>query len=181
MDEARGGMGSIDPRDRGNVLHLIEPHPMRPRLYFFGVVFTIPMVLSIAYVAVSNLGPNPVHIALWLWGVAVALSAGFGILAEVGFSSDIARAIDADERGVRVRFGSKERSCNWSDFRPAAVVFPGSVRFSCAGGFRPFFASLELTRELVDFEFAPSWPLPEDVSRKIQRLRDRSGPKWFPH
>ena len=175
MDEGPDATERADSGEYGKVIHLIDSHPLRPRFFFFAVVFSIPVALSITYVGVSNLGPNPAHIATWFWGVVIAISTGFGILAAIGFSSDIAREIDANERGVRVCFEANERFYEWSDIRPAGLVFPGSVRFSFSGGFRPFFASLEMTRELVAFRFAPNWSLPEEVSRKMDRLGDGSG------
>ena len=174
MDEGPDASGVVDSGEHGKVLHLIDSHPWRPRVFFFAFIFCIQVDVSIAYAGVSSLGPNHVYTATWLWGVILAISAGFGILAAIGFSSDIAREIYADERGVRVCFGAKERFYEWSDIRPVQLVLPENVRFSYSGGFRPFFASLEMTRELVAFEFAPNWSLPEEVSRKIDRLGDGS-------
>jgi hypothetical protein len=159
------------PTDR---LHISNSHLTRSRVFFFSIVFSIPMVLDLAYVEVTHLGPHPVNNPIWFWGVIIAISAGFGILAAIGFSSDIAGEIDADDRGVRVRFATKEKVYAWSDIRPTGLVFPGSVRFAYSGGFQPFFASLEMTRELVAFQFAPNWSLPEDVDRRLRRFGDGS-------
>jgi hypothetical protein len=165
----------FDPGDHADVLHLVDSHPWRPKVYFFAVAFSFPFAAAIAYVGVSYLSPNPGHVELWFWGVIIAMCVGFGILAAIGSSSDIAREIYANERGVRVCFEGKERFYEWYDIRPTGLVPPGNVRFSYSGGFQPFFASPEMTRELVAFQFSPNWSLPEEVKRKLDRLGDRTG------
>ncbi len=149
-------------------IRIIDQHPTTPRIYFFLVVFSFPMILAVGYFEVSRLGPHPADIVWWFWGVVTAVSAGLGLLASIGFSSDIAREIEADERGLRVKFAARERFYTWQDVRPTGVVFPKSVRFTYSGGFHPFFVSVELARALVRMPCAPQWNLPPSVRRLLE-------------
>jgi hypothetical protein len=137
-----------------------------PRAVLFLLGFSVPMGAAVLSVWVSSTTSHPVSIPPWAWLLYFVLSVGFGALAAIGFTYDIAYEVEIQDEGMLAHFASRELFYAWRDISPTAVVFPDKIRFRNLSG-RPFFLRSQMVRDLLADPDVPGWDLPPKVRKRV--------------